>query len=358
MDGALKPNRVLERRRGRRRAATAPDDIASDGAGILSPTAGRRALYRLERRAPVEVAALRRRHHRALRAARERRRRASALGGTRDPRAAAAGARRRRSTGTLAPAGVPLRMPSTRSAFDGRRTACCHRRLAAAARRPLVPRPDGARPQRPRWSRSIRKTGAGARTGARAATMPSACCAQDGDDAASRESWRHRRRSRVGADGRPRPLLTRAAGLSRRAWRRRPAAASGSPASPPHPAGRVRAARDRLPAAHDARRSSRSYWIAPALRSGQSFLEPLQGAQRQADGRAEAVGAAALLRAGGPARRADGRRDLLAAQPGRRHAPRHRRRRPSTEGALYAAGQGRRAACCGSPGRHRQELAP
>ena len=72
------------------------------------------------------------------------------------------------------------------------------------------------------------------------------------------------------------------------------------------------------------------YWIAPALTSGNTFLEPMQGAQLKTMG---------IIKPWAPPRSyglvmrldADGLVRYSAAQPRRRQAPRHRRRRRSAQ---------------------------
>ena len=65
------------------------------------------------------------------------------------------------------------------------------------------------------------------------------------------------------------------------------------------------------------------HWIAPRMRSGQSFLEPMQGAHLRTMG-VLAVGAAPVVRPRDPSL-ARGHAALLAAQPGRWHQSWHRR---------------------------------
>ncbi len=67
------------------------------------------------------------------------------------------------------------------------------------------------------------------------------------------------------------------------------------------------------------------YWLAPALYSNRSFLEPLQGGRRQADGHSQALGALPLLRPRHPSRRGI-RAASEPAQPRRRAAARRHER--------------------------------
>ncbi len=89
------------------------------------------------------------------------------------------------------------------------------------------------------------------------------------------------------------------------------------------------------------------HWIAPRLRSGQSYPRADAGRASAHHGRAEAMGAAALLWSRDPPL-ARGRAAILAAQPGRRRQPRHRRRGRG-RGLPLSAGQGTGPAASGSP---------
>ena len=98
------------------------------------------------------------------------------------------------------------------------------------------------------------------------------------------------------------------------------------------------------------------YWIAPKLKSGQSFLEPMQGAHIKTMG---VVKPWAPPRSYGLVIRlsASGYTALRAAQQGRRRQPRHRRRRSKWNGAIIRHRQGTRppVAACRSA-RSREEL--
>ena len=172
--------------------------------------------------------------------------------------------------------------------------------------------------------------------------MPSAPAAIDGDDPGVCESWRHRLRRR-------RPTASRGAGADaaarsiRRASSRRAAAASGSRPSPPARSSSSSCCARPPSAAHDGGDRAGATGSRRALRSGKELPRADAGRASADDGRPQAVGAAALLRPGGPlsTERPAG---LLAAQPRRRQATTASSAAAERGGALYLLAKGGRAA--------------
>ena len=142
------------------------------------------------------------------------------------------------------------------------------------------------------------------------------------------------------------------AGLSLAACRRRPAAASGSPPSPRAPSSSSSCCARPPIRRRMMEEIEPEHWIAPRLRSGESYHGADAGRASAHHGRAEAVGAAALLWPGDPSLR---RRPaaLFAAQPGRRHQPRRRGGGRVRRRAL-SAGQGTGPPAATAPRRHRE----
>ena len=205
-----------------------------------------------------------------------------------------------------------------------RRHAARNRRLVDARRRRLGARSDGARPQRPRASSSIPTDRPRSRSSPAGSATPSAP-ARAATSVLVSESWRHRLRlDRAGrsADAdRSRHLPVYPSRLS-------PAAGGGFwltafTARTQLVEFVLREPAYRTP--HDGGDRSANTGSRRALSSGNSFKEPMQGAHIKTMG---VMKPWAPPRSYGLVIRLDARRPaaLFAAQPRRRHQPRHRRR--------------------------------